>query len=246
MSAGKNPDRKIDEDFLQRRESVRSQINAMDQSVLHDQPERQDFFNAVYTNADGDAAFVPWADLKAKDKLEQWLEANSGLILSARLKAVDVACGLGDNAEALSSAGYNTTAFDLAADAIGWAKKRFPDSNVDYQSADLFDLPKDWIGAFDLVHECYTLQALPPQMLDRTASAIAGLVKPGGTLLVFTRTRGNGSAVDGPPWPLEDKDVDCFAVLGFEKIAGDRFTNTKNDRIIPHAFVEWRKTEGVE
>jgi hypothetical protein len=37
----------------------------------------------------------------------------------------------------------------------------FPQSAVDYRVADLFDAPSEWRGAFDLVHELYTLQALP-------------------------------------------------------------------------------------
>lgn len=238
---------KHDAEFSKRRDEARGRINAMDRDVLHDEPERQQFFNTVYENAKGDAAFVPWADLKAKAQLEQWLAANAGIISSSNLSAMDVACGLGDNAEALASAGYQTTAFDLAADAIDWAKKRFPESRVDYHQADLFNLPDEWIGAFDLVHECYTLQALPPEMVERTATAIASLVKPGGTLLVFTRIRPDGTETDGPPWPLEERATRLFDGLGFSLVDQTRFTNQKQGpnglREIPHAFMEWCKRE---
>lgn len=244
MNADRSDDQTPDEAFLERRAAARDEINAMDKSALHDQPERQAFFNAVYERAGGDAAFVPWADLKAKDKLVQWLEENPGITSSTALTAIDVACGLGDNAEAIAAAGYQTTAFDLAADAIDWAKRRFPDTPVDYRQADLFNLPEEWINAFDLVHECYTLQALPPQMLAQTADAIASLVKPGGTLLVFTRTRPDDAPVDGPPWPLEESSVEGFHQKGFTKISEERFENRKNDRIIPHTFTCWRKTSG--
>lgn len=228
-------------DFAKRRDAARDKINAMDKDVLHDEPERQRFFNTVYENAKGDAAFVPWADLKAKQQLSQWLRENNGIKSSSTLTAIDVACGLGDNAEALAKAGYQTTAFDLAEDAIDWAKQRFPNSKVDYQAADLFALPSKWYQTFDLVHECYTLQALPPEMLAKTSAAIASLVKPGGTLLVFTRTRADGADVSGPPWPLEESQLSSFKNLEFELIKDHRFDFEKNDRFIPHAFMEWRK-----
>lgn len=231
--------------FQKRRDEAREKINAMDEGALHDEAERQAFFNAVYQQAAGDAAFVPWADLKEKDQLKQWLEENSGIKSSPALTAMDVACGLGDNAEALARAGYATTAFDLAADAIEWAKKRFPESTVSYHQADLFDLPQDWLGAFDLVHECYTLQALAPGRVERTAAAIASLVKPGGTLLVFTRIRPDGAEADGPPWPLEESATRIFEKLGLVLVNENRFENERRGpagtRVIPHTFMEWKK-----
>ncbi|MGB7286171.1 MAG: class I SAM-dependent methyltransferase [Salaquimonas sp.] len=236
----KSPD-EMDQKFEQRRDDAREEINAMDKSTLHDQTERRNFFNAVYANAKGDSAYVPWADLKPKDKLDQWLKENSRIKVSHTLAAMDVACGLGDNAEALANAGYKTTAFDLAEDAIAWAKKRFPETKVEYQKADLFDLPQEWKGAFDLVHECYTLQALPPDMLEKSAATITSLVKPGGTLLVFTRTRLDEANVEGPPWPLEQSATMLFKDLGFELVRNDEFQNQKNGRVVPHAFMEWRK-----
>jgi len=229
------------DDFQDRRNEARQKINAMDKGVLHDEPERQSFFNAVYDQANGDPAFVPWADLKAKKQLDQWLADNNGIKNSSALTAIDIACGLGDNAEAMANAGYRTTAFDLANDAIAWARKRFPNSQVDYQTADLFNLPSEWNSGFDLVHECYTLQALPPELLEKTRAAIASLVKPGGTLLVFTRVRRNGADADGPPWPLEETEIEKFAKLGFELVLENRFSNEKNGRTIPHSFTQWKR-----
>lgn len=231
--------------FLERREAAKADINALDHGKVHDEPERKAFFNDVYARAEGDAAFVPWADMKAKDQLVQWLEKNPG-ISSAKTSsgipgAIDIACGLGDNAEAMAAAGYETTAFDLSADATAWAKKRFPGSPVNYRQADLFAPPEEWLGNFDLVHECFTLQALPPEMLEKTAAAVAALVAPGGDLLVYTRWRPDGAPVDGPPWPLEESRLDCFAPLGFERASETRFTVERPGRTIPHAFSHWRR-----
>jgi 2-polyprenyl-3-methyl-5-hydroxy-6-metoxy-1,4-benzoquinol methylase len=224
--------------FDERRQAARERMQEIEARTGKDAGGRGAFFNAVYEQAEGDAAAVPWVDLAPKAHLVQWLEANNGFGLSA----LDIACGLGDNAEALAAAGYRTTAFDLADDAIAWARQRFPDSEVEYTTADLFDPPAEWGGAFDLVNECYTLQALPPGMLEQTAAAIAGLVAPDGRLLVYTRTRPNGTFVDGPPWPLEEGSLRVFERYGFAKESETRFTIDRSDRVIPHSFAVWRKS----
>ena len=182
-----------DADFEMRREAAKDRINQIDRGQLSENPKRSEFFETVYDQADGDAAMVPWADLKAKDRLIEWLQGKTELGGSA----LDIGCGLGDNAELLAQHGYKTTAFDFSPKAIDWALKRFPNSMVEYHVADLFDLPKKWLGSFDLVHECYTLQSIPPETLKRSIPAIASLVKAGGTLLVYSRWRGDGESVDG-------------------------------------------------
>lgn len=198
---------------------------------------RADFFDAVYRNAQGNPVAVPWADLKPKDELVQWLARNPG---NGR-RAIDIACGLGDNAEAIAAAGWNTTAFDLAPDAISWAKKRFPHSGVDYLAADLVDPPAGWNGSFDLVNECYTLQAVPPAIMPRLRQAICDLVAPGGRLLVYARVRADGAEASGPPWPLETSEAMSFAGMGFELVAERRFALHKGERRIEHLFCDWRR-----
>jgi len=91
------------------------------------------------------------------------------------------------------------------------------------------------------VHECYTLQALPPQMLEKTTRAVAGLVAPGGALLIYTRLRDDDAEPQGPPWPLLHKQVLAFANLGLEPVSEDRFEVIRPDRSIPHSFSQWRK-----
>lgn len=203
-------------------------------------PERKAFFKDIYRRADGDPGMVPWADLAAKAKLHEWLVRNPG---TEDLAAIDIACGLGDNAEALAAAGYATTAFDLSDHAIRWARKRFPDSPVDYRTADLFNLPEVWREHFDLVNECYTLQSMAPGTLPETAAAVASLVKPGGTLLVYARWREDGAEVNGPPWPLEKSALHVFEGLGFTLDHEDLFTVDRPGRTIPHSFAAWRKAK---
>lgn len=210
--------------FDERRKAAREKLDAIDpaKAAGGGDPYRRDWFNAVYELAGEDPAAVPWAGLAPHPLLAQWLAGRS---LDGQ-RSLDVGCGLGDNAEALAAAGALVTAFDLAPGAIVWAKRRFPDSRVSYLPADLFQAPPRWRGAFDLVHELYTLQALPASLLPEAARALASFVAPDGALLVISRARDEAQQIDGPPWPLTRTQIEALAVDGLtletlEDIAAD-------------------------
>ncbi len=122
------------------------------------------------------------------------------------------------------AAGCRASAFDLVPRAIGWARERFPASAADYRTADLFALPVGWRGAFDLVHECYTLQALPSDLIPAAAAAMADALKPGGRGLVVTRARDDDAQVSGPPWPLRRGDLDALCAAGLKTISVEDVT----------------------
>lgn len=226
-----------DPEFRRRREEMRKAVNALDHDGGEAAADRGKFFDAVYDMAGGDAAGVPWADLAPKPQLADWLRHNPGEGRSA----IDIACGLGDNAEALAAAGYETTAFDLAETAIEWARKRFPESPVDYRLADMLNPPEGWAGGFDLVNECYTIQSVPPAMRETMTRGVAALVKPGGTLLVYARMRPEDSVAEGPPWPLTPSESRRFAELGLTLVSEETFDIVRADKSIPHVFAVWRK-----
>lgn len=232
--SGEGPDKA---GFMDRRDAARERLDGLFGAKGGKREDRSAWFDAVYETAGGDAAAVPWADLAPKAELVDWLEAHPG----EGLLAVDVGCGLGDNAEALAQAGYRTTGFDLSPKAVGWARQRFPDSAVDYRAADLFDLPADWIGRFELVHECYTLQALSGELRARAFTAVASLLAPGGRLLLLTRTAPEASTPDGPPWPLALSELERFSSLGLEHIDRHAYDIRKGERVIPHVRDVWRR-----
>jgi 2-polyprenyl-3-methyl-5-hydroxy-6-metoxy-1,4-benzoquinol methylase len=200
--------------FDERRKAAREKLDAIDpaKAAGGGDPYRRDWFNAVYELAGDDPAAVPWAGLAPHPLLAQWLD---GQRLDGS-RALDVGCGLGDNAEGLAAADAAVTAFDLAPGAIDWAKKRFPESTVSYLAADLFHAPAEWRGAFDLVHELYTLQALSAALLPDAARALASFVAPGGALLVIMRARDEDQQIDGPPWPLTRAQMEALAVDGLK------------------------------
>jgi hypothetical protein len=47
---------------------------------------------------------------------------------------------------------------------------------------------------------------------------VAGLVAPGGTLVVVAAGREPGEPADGPPWPLTRGEIDAFATGGLEAV----------------------------
>lgn len=225
--------------FMDRRDAARERLDGLFGAKGGKREDRSAWFDAVYETAGGDAAAVPWADLAPKAELVDWLAAHPG----KGARAVDVGCGLGDNAEALAAAGYRTTGFDPSQRAVEWARQRFPESTIDYRAGDLFDLPAEWSGGFDLVHECYTLQALSGDLRERAFAAVASLVAPGGRLLVLTRTAPEGSMPDGPPWPLTPSELERFSTLGLERIDRHPYEIRKGERVIAHVRDVWRRTE---
>lgn len=223
--------------FMSRRDAARTKLDQLPGNYANDSAGRLVFFDAVYEEAKNDAAAVPWADLEPKGYLLKWLRNNPG----EAERAIDIGCGLGDNAEAIAAHGYQTTGFDVAAKAITWAQNRFPQTDVAYQVADLFNVPEQWAGGFDLVHECFTLQALPPEILSETVEAVCGLVASGGTLLVYTRYRENGAQASGPPWPIEECFLDQPKHYGLSKVHEERTVVTRGDKSVPHHFSIWKK-----
>ena len=112
------------------------------------------WFDELYGEARGEISGVPWEGKAPLARLKQRLDsvARQAEAGADKLRAVDVGCGLGRHAELLAGFGFNVTGFDVSETAIAWARQRFTDSTVRYRVANLFALPADMVGAFDLVH----------------------------------------------------------------------------------------------
>ena len=103
-------------------------------------------------------------------------------------------------------------AFDISPAAVAAVRERYPDSPVDYREGDLLDLSHDLLGAFDLVVEIYTLQALHPSLRDRAVAGVHGLLAPGGTALVVQVVRRDDEPVTAePPWTLTRAEMEAIA-----------------------------------
>lgn len=172
------------------------------------------WFEPFYRAAAGDAERVPWADREGHPLVAEWLEGVAGRGRAALV----VGCGLGEDAELCARAGFRTTAFDLSPTAIAMCRELWPRSSVDYRAADLLNAPPGWRRAFELVVEVYTVQALPLALRARAIEAVAGLVAPGGTLLVVTMGRPEDAPLpDEVPWPLTPSELAGFEAHGLER-----------------------------
>jgi SAM-dependent methyltransferase len=180
------------------------------------------WFEPVYAAAGEGVTDVPWVDLEPNRHLLGWLEREPRA--GAGRRASVVGCGTGDDAELLREQGFEAMGFDIAPTAIAWARRRFPDT--DFRVADLLALPQDMLGAFDLVFEAYTLQALPVEIRDRAIDGVASLVAAGGTLLVVTYGRDPADEPGRLPWPLTREELARFGAHGLEQ---RRFEDYRDD-----------------
>lgn len=173
------------------------------------------WFEPLYRRARGDPDAVPWAREAPHPKLVSWLDAQGPTESSVRV--VVVGCGIGDDAEELARRGFEVTAFDVSETAIAWARRRFPSSRVDYAVADVFSLPTEWRGAFDLVVESRTVQSFPATARPEAMAAIASLVAPGGRLLALALLATSSRIADdwqGPPWALAPSELAAYRAAG--------------------------------
>lgn len=134
-----------------------------------------EFFESLYADAGDDYSQIPWARLSPRPVLIEWLDAEPP---AARTRVLVVACGLGDDAEELARRGCVVDAFDVSPTAIDTARRRFPNSSVNYHVADLFELPSNWRARFELIVEVQTIQSLPPSEHRTAVGAISACLAP--------------------------------------------------------------------
>ncbi len=171
----------------------------------HARGDATGWFNTLYQHAQCNLSAIPWANQRPNEHLVQWLEAQP--LSELGRQALVVGCGVGDDAEYLDSIGLRVTAFDIAPEAVAWCRRRFPNSRVNYQQADLLAPPPELVAAFDFVFEAYTLQSLPVELRRQALTELAGFLAPGGTLLVVARGRDGIEPLGEMPWPLSHAEL---------------------------------------
>ena len=196
------------------------------------------WFDSIYTDAEGDYRDVFWADLEPNPYLLSWL-SNSGFEHAGR-RAIAIGCGVGDDAEALSEAGYEVTAFDISPEAIRLCKERYLDTKVNYLVADLFDYPPQWTESFYLIYECNTIQVLPGKYRIKARDAMISLLAPQGYILVSCRSRLKGEQEDDIPLPLDKEEIDGFIRCGLNEGNFEAYYDTQ-DPPVPHFFSSYKK-----
>ena len=173
------------------------------------------WFETLYAEARAGSTVVPWDDGLPNPHLVEWAKTAPGRgITGPGRRALVVGCGTGGDPGFLAGLGCEVTAFDVAPTAVAEARRRFPRSPVTYQVADLLAPPPEWAGAFDLVAEVYTVQALYGPARTAAIEALPGLVAPGGTLLVIARATDEEDPVRDPammPWAVTRRELEAMA-----------------------------------
>jgi SAM-dependent methyltransferase len=184
------------------------------------------WFEALYKEGEEGKSVVPWADRRGNpDLAEFWKtrpqnpEGKSALVIG---------CGLGDDAEQFAEWDFRTTAFDISETAIRGAKKRFPESKVEYHTADLFHPPAEWERHFDFLFEANTVQALSGSLRDAAIEKIASFVKPGGSLLLIARGREPGEPEGQMPWPLTREELAGFIRAGLKEESFENYFDNED------------------
>jgi len=150
-----------------------------------------------------------------------------------------VGCGLGDDAKYLDDLGFKVTAFDISPTAIEWAKRLYGDKDIQFETADLFQPFRGWLGAFDFVLEIYTIQPLPLEMRPKVIDAIAAFVAEHGRLAVVTRGRADDEEPVQLPWPLSRHDLSRFEENGLTQLDFNEIWDAEDEQL--RFVVEYRK-----
>lgn len=219
------------DDFISRRAAAIDRL-AADPRIRSGEPKQHNqWFCEAYETASGDPAKIPWAELQPESEILSWVIENPGKFQNA----IEIGCGLGDNAEALAAHEWQVTAFDISDSAINWAKSRFPESLVQFVTADLLNFPREWVGAFKLVVECCNLQSFAPGPLRRRAiEAITKMIAPDGQLLLVALLGNERKIEDGPPWPLTISDLDQFKEFNVVTHTIRPNLHKQNSGVVPH------------
>ena len=204
--------------------------------------ERDDpvgWFEALYSEAEGNHEHVPWADLEPNRFLVEWAE-SVGLKGNGRTALV-VGCGLGDDAKYLDGLGFRVTAFDVSQKAIEWAKNIHSDTEIEFFASDLFAPGDELKKKFDFVLEVYTIQALPLSMREKTIDAISDYVREDGELIVVQRFRENDEEVEGLPWALSANDLSNFEKNGLRQTGFSEYYGDEEDEPIKRFVAEYKR-----
>lgn len=123
----------------------------------------------------------PWV-LGPREELVQLVDG--GRLRPCR--AIDLGCGVGDNAIFLAQRGFDVTALDYSSDAIARARESAARAGVqvDFRVDDLTRLRGDY-GTFDLLVDYGALHSLSPANRDAYLRAVVPLARAGALFLLY-------------------------------------------------------------
>jgi SAM-dependent methyltransferase len=188
----------------------------MDEKLIpsRDQNSRHPNWERVYQENPTEA--LPWFF----PNLDPDFEPELGKLPKKEIRALDLGCGSGDQAQQLANRGYDVTGTDIASSAIRIASHRFP--RIRFLVDDI--LQTRLKPGFDLILDRGCFHVIEPEH-DRTYAAVLyRLCVPGGKVLLKCFTH-DGPARKVGPRQLSPEDL--------RSIFQNRF---EIERIVPTVF----------
>lgn len=204
------------------------------------------WFEELYREAAGNNEHISWADLEPNRFFCEWAEKTN--LKGDGRTALVVGCGLGNDAKYLYDLGFDVTAFDISPTAVEWAKRLHKDTDIRFETSDLFQPPLEWVTStdktgFDFVLEVYTIQPLPLDMRPKVIDAIAAFVAPKGELVVVARGREDEEEPIELPWALSRKDLSRFEENALVQTHFEIMPAEEDEVPVPRFVVQYRKSE---
>lgn len=106
---------------------------------------------------------------------------------SKKEKGLDMACGEGSLTKALSPYIKSIKAFDISANAIESAKRKYPAKNIEYFQMDIKDFSSD-MGSFDFILCAEVIYHLKPEVIEKVLKEVKKSLAKGGYFILTTRT----------------------------------------------------------
>jgi SAM-dependent methyltransferase len=145
-------------------------------------------------------------------------------------RMVVLGAGRGHDAREFARNGFEVTAVDFAADAVQ-AMRDLSDSNapVKILQQDIFQLPRDWDGAFNYLLEYTCFCAIDPLRREDYADVVTRLLRSGGMYIDLAFPL--DSHAGGPPFVVSVPEIlRLFGDRGFKLLQRGRSAESVPDR----------------
>ncbi len=129
-------------------------------------------------------------------------------------------CGTGHDVALLVQHGLSVTGLDIAPTGLEKARVNYPALPPEtWVLGDLFALPAEFKGAFDIVVEHTCFCAMPPALRAAYREAVRSVLRPGGLIIgVWFINPDLDPGEEGPPFPLPLAELDATFSEDFEVI----------------------------
>ena len=132
------------------------------------------------------------------------------------MRVLVLGAGSGNDAAHFASLGHHVTAVDFSDEAIQRAQKKYSSQqNLKFVKADLFALPQEYVGSFDMIFEHTCFCAIDPERRSEMIKVWRRCLTDIGHILAifFTIDRPNGPPFGATEWELRERMKKGFRPL---------------------------------